>query len=245
MKALTAFLGTIALVVGGQVSVAAKDTVNLGNDRAQLYMGDTPMITTYGQGTANAPADTAQLFVTLTNINPNIIPDEDYEPVPLTEATLEPIFNTLAELGIDRSDIDFDVQTYQGYGYPQSTANFTIDLDRPTQNRIDTITETLQDTAEASDNFFWNNSYSQCTIEDMRSLQNEARLAAIADVRDRVDAMASAAGGRVGTLLNAIEVHSYLPLSTSCSPPGDLDSPGGIPEVSIEQWILMTFSLVQ
>jgi uncharacterized protein YggE len=213
---------------------------------SQIFMGDRPMITTYGRGTATAPADTAeiQLYINSTDpyapypTDPNVpIP----EPEPLTESKLQPIVDALIQAGVAANNITVETDT-SGPPYYMSpgSAQIMVKLAEPSQTLIDRIKNVATE-ASSSAGLYYNYSNDVCTLQDLKALEAQARSLAIEDARSRIQAMAAAVGARTTQILNMAEFPSFTPFSTACTPPAG--SGGDRPEVSIELGVLMTYGV--
>ncbi|MGD1901135.1 MAG: SIMPL domain-containing protein [Geitlerinemataceae cyanobacterium] len=226
-----------SLAAGSAIAApVAPPTSEPSADRlAQIYMGDTPMATTYGRGFATAPADIATLNYSFSRYNYSAAVPASDTTVPLFAATdREAIVAAFVAEGIAPEDIDANLSNYD--------LRVAIELDAPSQTKLDRLNEVAQQLAIADGTFFLNNSYSSCGLSDFTPVENEARINAIAESRSRIDAMAEALDAEVGAILSTIEVHGYAPVSSSCDP-----STGGMGtlEVTIELGVMTTFELIQ
>lgn len=213
---------------------------------SQIFMGDRPMITTYGRGTATAPADTAeiQLFINSTDpyapypSDPSIpIP----EPEPMTEGKLQPVVDALVQAGVAATNITLETDTSgPPYYLSPGSAQITVKLSQPSQTLIDRI-KSVATEASSSAGLYYNYSNDTCTLENIKALESQARSLAIEDARSRIQAMATAVGARTTQILNMAEFPSFTPFSTACTPPAG--SGGDRPEVSIELGVLMTYGV--
>lgn len=239
---------TIAAIAFSPVLPAiAAPTAASENPLAQLYVGDTPMMTTYGIGNATAAAETAEITFAFGTMNP-LSTEMPTTITPLTEPMLQPFVEAVEALGISAENVDVDIQpiTPGGYYPGQVMGQLFVTLDNPSLGDIDGVKQAIEEAAENAENVYLYNSYDSCSIEDFTMLEDEARTNAIADARSRIEAMAAAVNGRVGNVLSTIEVHGYRPVSTNCTPPLELEGvSSATPEVSVELGVMMTFGLLQ
>ncbi|MGC9504550.1 SIMPL domain-containing protein [Baaleninema sp.] len=212
---------------------------------SQLYVGDRPMMTTYGRGIASSRADTAEIRFSFGTTDP-VSTDFDSESVqPISEAMLQPVTRAIAALGIPDDNIEVEIDRIDPRTlYPgQPMATVIVTLDNPTFATINAVKDAAETTTLENRSFFLYSSYDTCFVEDFLPLENEARLSAIEDARYRIQAMAEAVNTTVGDILATIEVHSYRPVSSTCTPAAE-DSELGLdtPEVEVELGVLLTFS---
>lgn len=251
MKRSSWFLGAIAstgILVGLGVDAPVRAGVVEEGDVeiSQIFMGDKPMISTYGRGTATAPADTAeiQLFINATDpyapypVDPNMpMP----QPEPLTPGKLQPVVDALVQAGVAANNITVETDTSVPPFYlSPGSAQITVKLSQPSQTLIDRIKNVATE-ASSSAGLYYNYSSDLCTLENLKALEAQARSSAIEDARARIQAMAAAVGARTTQIFNMAEFPSFIPLSTACTPPEG--SQGDRPEVSIEIGVLMTYGV--
>ncbi|MDC0835725.1 SIMPL domain-containing protein [Geitlerinema sp. CS-897] len=213
---------------------------------SQLYVGDRPMMTTYGRGIASSPADTAEIRFSFGTTDP-MSPEFDPENVePLSEGMLQPVTSAIAALGIPTDNIEVEIDRIDPRTvYPgQPMGSVIVTLDNPTLATINAVKDAAETSALENGSVYLYSSYDTCFVEDFLPLENEARLSAVADARDRIQAMAEAVNTTVGEILATIEVHSYRPVSSACAPPPE-DSGLGFdtPEVEVELGVLVTFGM--
>lgn len=234
------FLTTLSCTAAASISQAAIDsqgTAPQADRVAQLYMGDTPMATTYGRGTVTAPADTATLNYTFSRNDYSYgysDPEMNTEVSQFSASDREQLTAFFVAQGIPPENITIDLSAYEMYA--------TLEIRNPDQAMLMAIEDATYQFVEANGSLYFTNNYSTCSIEEFADLEAEARLKAIADSRARIDAMAAAFGAEVGSILSMFELHGYMPVvSSSCSAPdGDI----GVPEVTIELGVMTTFELI-
>ncbi|MBO9998630.1 MAG: SIMPL domain-containing protein [Cyanobacteria bacterium SID2] len=213
---------------------------------SQLYVGDRPMMTTYGRGIVNSPAETAEITFSFGTTDPM---SGNYEEAvePMTEVMLQPIKSEIEALGVPSENIDIEIDRIDPRTvYPgQPLARIVVTLDAPTFTQIDRVRETVETATYDDGSFYMYSAYPICFVEDFLPLENQARLAAIEDARGRIQAMAEAVNARVGGVLSTIEIHSYRPVSSDCTPGVDANGiASDTPEVTSELGVLMTFEML-
>jgi uncharacterized protein YggE len=234
-------LASLLTALNGAISsatyAAPTNTSSTPDDRlAQIYMGDTPMATTYGRGMIIAPADTATLNYTFSRYNYSLgytDTDTSTEITTFSPADRDQVLAFFADQGIPSEQVKVDLSPYEMY--------ITLEVRNPEQTALMALEDATRQFAEANGSFYFTNNYSTCSIEDLAGLETDARLDAIADARSRIDAMADAIGARVGSVLSMIEIHGYMPTSSPCNAP---DGGIGVPEVTIELGVMTTFELL-
>ncbi|MGB3236872.1 MAG: SIMPL domain-containing protein [Geitlerinemataceae cyanobacterium] len=213
---------------------------------SQIFMGDRPMMTTYGRGTATAPADTAEIQLYINGTDPYApYPTDPNEPIPqpenLTDSQLQPIVDALIQAGVAANNIAVETNTSgPPYYLSPGSAVVTVKLSQPSQTLLDRIKNVATE-ASSSAGLYYNYSNETCTLENIEALEAQARGLAIEDARSRIQAMAAAVGAQTTQILNMAEFPSFTPFSTACTPP--LGSAGDRPEVSIELGVLMTYGV--
>lgn len=251
MKRSSWFLGAIAstgMVMGLGVDAPVRAGVLEEQDvqLSQIFMGDRPMITTYGRGTATAPADKAEIQLFINSTDPYAPyptdPNEPIpEPAPMTEGKLQPVVDALVQAGVAATNITLETDTSgPPYYLSPGSAQITVKLSQPSQTLIDRI-KSVATEASSSAGLYYNYSNDTCTLENIKALEAQARSLAIEDARSRIQAMATAVGARTTQILNMAEFPSFTPFSTACTPPAG--SGGDRPEVSIELGVLMTYGV--
>jgi hypothetical protein len=234
---LASLLTAIGCSISSATHAAPIPSPDRPTDRhAQIYLGDTPMATTYGRGTVTAPADTAMLNYTFSRYDYSYGYSDPSTPSEVSNFSLDDRDQILAFFvaqGIPPEQIDLDLNPYDLY--------VTLEINNPDQASLLALEDATRQFTEADGSFYFTNSYSTCSIEAFAPLEAEARLKAIADSRSRIDAMASAVGARVGSILSMIEVHGYMSTSSTCSAP---DGGIGVPEVTIELGVMTSFELI-
>jgi len=229
-------LASLSLTVGS-LSATAAPVAEPSSDRlAQIYMGDTPMATTYGRGFAWAPADLAMLDYNFSRYSYSSMSPapETADVLVFTDADREAIEAAFVAAGVAPENIDTTLISYE--------MTIRIEIDDPDQAKLNRLDELAKDLADPERRIFLNRSHRSCSLSDFTQIENEARINAITESRSRIDAMAEALGVEVGSILSAIEVHGYAPVSSSCMPP---EGGAGTPEVTIEQGVVTTFELIR
>lgn len=245
------FLGAIAstgMVLGLGVDAPIRAGVVEEGDVevSQLFMGDRPMMSTYGRGTATAPADTAEIQLFINGSDPYAPYPADPgmampQPEPLTPGKLQPVVDALVQAGVPATSISVETDTSVPPLYlSPGSGQITVKLSQPSQTLIDRIKTVATDASRAA-GLYYNYSSDVCSLENIKALEAEARSFAIEDARSRIQAMATAVGARTTQILNMAEFPSFMPLSNACTPPAG--SQGDRPEVSIEIGVLMTYGV--
>jgi uncharacterized protein YggE len=234
---LASLLTTLNCAFSSRTHAAPISAPPAQTDRlAQIYMGDTPMITTYGMGTIVAPADTATLNYTLSRYNyylGDTNTGSDTEIIPFSLTDRDQVLAFFVAQGIPEDQIEINLSSYDMY--------ITLEIRDPEQSALMALEDATEQFANADSSFYFTNNYSTCSIEELAGLETDARIEAIADARSRVDAMANAVGAEVGSVLSMIEIHGYMPTSSPCNAP---DGGIGVPEVKIELGVMTTFELI-
>lgn len=236
----------IVLGLGVGAPVRAGIAESEDNPIAQIFMGDRPMMTTYGRGTATAPADTAEIQLYFNSTDPYApYPSDPNEPMPqptpITTEDLQPIVNALVAAGAAASDITLETDgSTPPYYLSVGSAVVIVKLSQPSQSLIDRVKTTATDAASTA-GLYYNYANDTCTVSNIQALEAEARRLAIDDARSRIQAMAAAVGARTTQILNMAEFPSFSPFSTSCT--AAANGMGDRPEVSIELGVLMTYGV--
>lgn len=235
---LASLLTTLSCAVDSAANAAidTRSTAPQADRMAQIYMGDTPMVTTYGRGAVTAPADTATLNYTFSRYDYSGYSDPMIETEASQFATSdrEQLTAFFVAQGIPPESITIDLNSYDMY--------VTLEIRNPDQATLIALEDATYQFVEANGSLYFTNNYSTCSIEEFTALETEARLKAIADSRSRIDAMAETIGAEVGSILSMFELHSYMPVSSSpCNSP---DGGIGVPEVTIELGVMTTFELI-
>ncbi len=234
---LASLLTSLSCAISPATQAAPINSTDRHADRhAQIYMGDTPMATTYGRGIVTAPADTATLNYTFSRYDYSYgysDPSETTDVSNFALADRDQILAFFVAQGIPQDQITIDLNPYDMY--------VTLEISNPDQASLVALEDATRQFTEADGSFYFTNNYSTCSIEEFTALETEARAEAIADSRSRIDAMASAVGARVGSILSMIEIHGYMPVSSSCNAP---DGGIGVPEVTIELGVMTSFELI-
>jgi len=205
------------------------------NQQAQLFVGHEPMATTYGRGTASAPAQEATVSLYFNSMSTGSDGMSEIPAYPQFRDSANEFKAILLSLGINESQIETSITSY--------SFNLDITLKNPTQGDIKKLEEAASNFSNEDGQIYLSSSSSTCKVDDISTLEMEARQAAITEARSRIDAMAESLGGRAGRVLNAIEVYGYAPYSSACSfeNPEDLTS---LPTVEIEQGVILSFELL-
>jgi Protein of unknown function (DUF541) len=213
---------------------------------SQIYLGEQPMMTTYGRGTVKAPADMAEIQLYFNSSDPYAPYPSDPnvpipQPEPITETDLQPIVDALIQAGVAANNITIETKpSAPPYYLSPGSAQITAKLTQPSQTLIDRIKNVASEAASSAE-LFYNYSNDICTLENIKALESEARSLAIEDARSRIQAMAAAVGARTTQILNMAEFPSFTPSSTACT--GSVGSVSDRPEVSIELGVLMTYGV--
>lgn len=249
-RVLSAIAACLVAGLEVQCPVRAEESQRNPVQLAQLYVGERRMMTTYGQGRANAPADLAEIRLYINSADPSApYPAEATEEPPsppelLTKEKLQPIVDALVKAGIAASNIRIEEESSSpAYSYgPPGTGYVIVKLERPTQTIVDTIKRVAGDAANET-GLFYSSADALCKLNDQTQLEDRARALAIADVRKRIDSMAAAAGVRATQVLNVVEFYGYPSPSdyTSCTPAEEATSAS--PEVSVTIFVLMTYAI--
>jgi len=251
MKRSSWLFGAIAstgIVLGWGVGAPVRAGMAASDDHqiSQIFMGEQPMMTTYGRGTATAPADTAEIQLYFNNTDPYAPYPVDAnapmpQPKPITTGDLQPIVDALVTAGVAASDIELETDvSVPPYYLSVGSAVVIVKLSQPSQSLLARV-KTSASNAASTAGLYYNYANDTCTVSDIKALEAEARRLAIDDARSRIQAMATAVGARTTQILNMAEFPSFSPFSTSCTAsPG---SAGDRPEVSIELGVLMTYGV--
>lgn len=234
----------IVLGLGALAPVRAGMAESEDRQISQIFLGEQPMMTTYGRGTATAPADTAEIQLYINSTDPYAPypadPNEPFpQPKPITTADLQPIVDAIVQAGVAASDIELETDvSVPPYYLSVGSAVIIVKLSQPNQSTIDRVKTTATEAASAA-GLYYNYANDTCTVSDIKALEAEARRLAIDDARSRIQAMAASVGARTTQILNMAEFPSFTPFSTACTA-----SPGSAaPEVSIELGVLMTYGV--
>jgi uncharacterized protein YggE len=191
--------------LGGQLTVG--EAIAQGSTAAEAGYSPAQAITVVGQGSARVEPDIARVSVGVETSAETIA-----EAVAQNEAQMQGVLAALAEAGIADKDIQ--------------TTNFSISLDRyepvartgeeqtPTVYRVSNMVNvTIRDlemvgtvldaVIEAGANNIWGVSF---TVEDPSAAQAEARADAVANARERAEALAELSGVELGPVMAVSEV---------------------------------------
>jgi uncharacterized protein YggE len=201
----------LALVLGGAWlggELAAGDALAQGATATEAGYSPAQVITVVGQGSTRVEPDIARVSVGVETSAETIA-----EAVAQNEAQMQAILAALAEAGIAGKDIQ--------------TTNFSISLDRypepvartgeeqaPAVYRVSNMVNvTIRDlemvgtvldaVIEAGANNIWGVSF---TVDDPSEAQSEARADAVANARERAEALAELSGVGLGPVMAVSEV---------------------------------------
>lgn len=169
-------LASLFTAIGCAISPATHAAPIFSPDRhadlhAQIYLGDTPMATTYGRGTVTAPADTATLNYTFSRYDYSYGYSDPSATAEVSNFSLDDRDQILAFFvaqGIPPEQIDLDLNPYDLY--------VTLEISNPDQASLLALEDATRQFTEADGSFYFTNSYSTCSIEEFTPLEMEARL---------------------------------------------------------------------
>jgi hypothetical protein len=179
-----------------------------------------------GTGTATAPADAGILYLNYySNYNYPIAPAIPADPaatmpaapmVPpmVTAAEMKPVIDALTAGGIAATDI---IATAD----PNSSGSFRVraKLAQPTAAKVQSLVTAANEAATKGGKFVTGGAQVLYQTNNCAAVENKARAAAIADLRSRATALASAAGVSLGnmTAISDSSVWGYSSLCPSAS----------------------------
>jgi len=173
--------------------------------------GDTPAnaITVTGFGEAYGAPDVAYVSLGVDVINEDI-----GEAVSQSNQTTEGVRDAILQLGIAEEDLqtaDFSVWTEDVYapdtGLPTGQRRYhVVNTLRITVRDLDQVASVIENGLDAGANSVGGLSFG---IDDTTSLENTARVDAVADARARAEALAEALGVTLGGPISAVESYGY------------------------------------
>lgn len=209
---------------------------SLTRDRlmAQMFYpspSDRQGVMVQGQGEASASADTARITLQFTSsINPFEPPPEGSpppQPVPLTEASVQPIVNALVANGVPADAIEVTGTPSSSPSFPfpfplpgsGDTIQMVVTLAQPTRSRVQQIVTTASDAASVSDTFSVQSVKVEYTVNDCQALEREAYIAAVKDAQNRARALAEALQVEIRAVPSVAEspLSGFFPFSSASS----------------------------
>lgn len=188
-----------------------------------------------GQGIVNAPADIAEIELTIYSANPYDYDygydwSEDYEepasvPLPenpMTTATAQALVNAIIAAGAPATAVEYEIMQPDVYSY--STDDYliiTIDLPEPTQDSVASIVDAASARVDAN-GYYLDGTYVNYQINDCRPLIQQAYTAAIADAAARAESMAAALNVEIEPVPSVAESPFNL-VYPPCDSEGNLD----------------------
>lgn len=175
---------------------------------------DQQALMVLGQGTASAPADTAEVELSFTNYDPYAIPEEGLllfngaeagssalqaQATPedtITEAQLQPVVDALVAAGIPADAIEVVIVPGSPNVYPYTTdrGSVSFNLSAPSQEQVNRAVDGVNESIADNEEIFLQNVSVQYSISDCTTLEQDAYQSAIGDARNRATAMAAAMG---------------------------------------------------
>jgi uncharacterized protein YggE len=169
-----------------------------------------PGITVTGHGEATAPADTATLniIVSEANYGPPVVPQPGVVPGERERTAVAPIVASLVDGGIAEDQIDVivgasvvDFGTYAGPA--MAIIRFTVDS--PTLEQITGLVDGAT-AAAADERLLIGRTSAVYGVADCATLETQARELAVADARDRAEAMAGFLDVSLGDIIASHDV---------------------------------------
>ncbi len=209
---------------------------------AQTTGAPVRQITVVGEGKTNAPPDTALVQIGVQTDAPTA-----REALTANNTQMEALIARLKELGVAERDIQtsnlsiwprYDNEGRQVVGYQVSNM-VSVKI-----RQIDQAGELLDKVVDAGANNLGGIAF---LIDDPSALQKSARDAAIADARQRAEAMAQAAGVTLGQVLAISETISSPPVYPMMMEARTAGAGGSVPiqtgEQTITAQVQMTFEI--
>ncbi len=199
----------LALTLGGawlwgQVGPAAAQ----GSETTATGYSPAQVITVVGQGSARVEPDIARVSVGVETSAETIA-----EAVAENEAQMEAVLAALAEAGIAEKDIQTTNYSISLDRYPEPMPRTGEEQAPPVYRVSNMVNVTIRDlekvgavldaVIEAGANNIWGVSF---TIEDSSAAQGEARADAVANARERAEALAELSGVELGPVMSVSEV---------------------------------------
>jgi uncharacterized protein YggE len=231
LTVLTVFLFAITAIVGGLVAGSSTNAALAGPSQ----QGSSPRsITVTGYGTASGAPDIAFMSLGVESSAPDIgaaLADNN--------SRMEAVIAVLNENGVAREDVRTDYfNIYQDKGFqPFPTDSSSPSSESQTMYRVNNsvvvtvrdvtkVGELLSAVVEAGANTInWVN----FSIADRAALEADARIAALADARDRAQQLADELGVQLGEVLEVVEYSGGFvgPMEAAAGGGG-----GGVPPIS-------------
>jgi uncharacterized protein YggE len=185
-----------------------------------------------GQGIVYAPADVADIEVSVYGSDPYSYGYEWYEgeepapePLPensITTADAQALVNAIVAAGIPATAVSYEIVSPDAYSYSTDDyAVITVNLSDPTQDGVADVVDAVNATADASDYYVETTSVSY-RVSDCRPLIQQAYTAAIADAAARAETMATALGVEIDSVPSVAESPFNL-IYPPCDAEGNLD----------------------
>ena len=193
-------------ILAGALALAAVGAV-VGTSSARALAQDAPTeaergITTIGYGEASAPAETGtlQIVITQEEFGPSRPLRPGATPGAEEREAVAPAVDALRAAGVAEEDVEVVVGPLIGdfYGpFGPGVARLDVALDRPTAERVEELINAAT-LGAAEEGLFLGQVGVGYEVADCRSLEREARQAAIADARERAELQADLLGVALG-----------------------------------------------
>ncbi len=238
-------LGTLtllSLLAPSRVLAKPEPGQTVTSDRriAQLFYptAGSQQIAVAGQGRARVPADLARLDIVLSNRDPETPPM--YEPAPnpgkpeptppaITQLSLAPIVEALKQAGVPAGKIQANSMSKSGSGryyppYYRGSSSISLEIEKPTQSRIQQLIEIVQNTAKKSDRpkIYVTDIYVQYAVSSCEAVETAAYQDALQDARLRATAIAKSLKVELADPPSVSEIPFFGRFYSTCSKDTDI-----------------------